>query len=274
MVSRSLVFLLVILFSSAPASSTESPLPVFVSVPPQRYLVERIGGDHVDVRVMLPAGQSPETFDPTMRQLQALAGSRIYFLAGVPFEDSWAGKIRRSYPELKLVACREEMPDRTGPDPHIWTSPARASELAACIFRVLAGQDPDRKRVYADNLEALQRDLNALDNRARREFADRRTDYFITIHASWGHFARDYGLKEISMEHNGREAGLKGMAGLLDIARREGLDTLFVQPHYRSPMVRTLAAEINAEVKILDPLAENYLENMHLVIERIAGALR
>lgn len=260
-----------------PVSVTaQAPLQVFVSIPPQRYLVERIGGEFVEVRVMLAAGQTPETFDPSLRQLKSLADSDLYFLVGVPFESSWRKTLRRTYPDLRVIDCCEAIldDDERKLDPHIWTSPVKAAELAGLVFRILAEEDPDRRNEYTANYERLLGELSELAVRARQEFSNRRTDYFITAHASWGHMAREYGLKEVSMERNGREIGPKGMTGLLKIARREGIRTLFVQPQYRSPVVRTLADEMDADVQVLDPLAEDYISNMQTAIARIAEALR
>lgn len=263
-------------FLVALPATAETPLRVFVSIPPQQYLVERIGGDFVEVRVLLAAGQTPETFDPSMRQLKSLADSDVYFLIGVPFESSWKDTLERTYPGLRVIDCCEEIlqENEQGLDPHIWTSPAKAAALSGRIFRVLTEENPDRRSEYAANHELLLEELSRLDARARQKFSIRRTDYFITAHASWGHLAREYGVKELSMEKNGREIGPKGMSGLLKIARREGIRTIFVQPQYRSPVVQTLANEIGADVKILDPLAKDYIGNMETVIERIAEALQ
>lgn len=272
-----LLFCYLVYLATVPVSAeTQSRLQIFVSIPPQRWLVDRIGGEFVEVRVMLAAGQTPETFDPSLRQLKSLADSELYFLIGVPFESSWRETLRGAYPGLRVIDCCEDIldEDERKLDPHIWTSPVKAAELAKLVFRVLVEEDPDRRNEYTANYEQLLDELSELDARARKEFSDRRTDYFITAHASWGHMAHEYGLREVSMERNGREIGPKGMTGLLKIARREEISTLFVQPQYRSPVVRTLAREIEADVKILDPLAEDYISNMHTAIDRIAEALR
>lgn len=276
MFRRLFIFLFCFLITVPVLAQAQGRLQVFVSVPPQRWLVERIGGEFVEVRVMLAAGQTPETFDPSLRQLKSLSDARLYFLIGVPFESSWKDTLEHNYPGLKIIDCCEDIlnEDERKLDPHVWTSPVKVSELAGLVFRVLAEEDPGRRNEYAANHEQLLDELSELDDRAREKFAGRRTDYFITAHASWGHMAHEYGLTELSMEKNGRELGPKGMAGLLDIARKEGIDTVFVQPHYRSPVVQTLADGIEARVKVLDPLAEDYISNMDVVIEHLAGALQ
>ena len=68
------------------AANTEGKINVFVSILPQKYLVERIGGNRVDVSVMVKPGLSPETYEPTPKQMAALNTARIYFRIAVPFE--------------------------------------------------------------------------------------------------------------------------------------------------------------------------------------------
>lgn len=273
---RHYLFLLLLLCPLAGPAAEPAPLQVLVSIPPQRYLVERIGGEHVRVRVMLAAGQAPETFDPSMRKLETLEQVRLYFLIGVPFETVWRQTLRDIYPGMAIVPCCAELlaPDEQGLDPHVWTSPRKAREIADLIMRVLIEVDPLRRHEYAANHARLDARLAALDDYARRSFSERRTDVFITAHSAWGHLAHDYGLREVSLESNGREIGPRGLAQLVTTARDEGIHTLFVQPNHRSPVVRTLAHEIDADVVALDPLAGDYPANMKKVIDSIAEALQ
>ncbi len=259
-----------------PAAAGQTPLQVFVSVPPQRYLVQRIGGDHVRLHVMLEPGSAPETFDPSLRQLERLAAADVYFMIGVPFESRWIGKLRRTAPGVRFVPCCENIlaANETSPDPHIWTSPVKALALSRRILEVLVQEDPAHRAEFAANHEQLRADLIRLDAYARERLNKRRTEYFITVHAAWGHLALEYGLRETSVERNGREIGSRGMSRLLSLARREGIDTVFFQPQHGIARARTLAARLQADLVELDPLAADYLDNMTAVIDRIAGAVQ
>ena len=88
-------------------------MPVFVSVLPQKYIVERIGGERVNVSVMVGRGQSPATYEPTPRQITRLANARVYFRLGVPFEDVWMDRLVAANPDMLIVNCREGIPTRT-----------------------------------------------------------------------------------------------------------------------------------------------------------------
>src|SRR5690625_4904391 len=73
------------LFTTAMAAV---PLRAFVSIAPEKTFVARVGGNRVQVTVMVQPGSEPETYEPTPRQIAALAGSDLYFRIGMPFERS------------------------------------------------------------------------------------------------------------------------------------------------------------------------------------------
>jgi zinc transport system substrate-binding protein len=266
--------LLLCMLISAKAAGT--PLPVFVSIPPQAYLLKRVGGDHIKVTVMLAPGQAPETFDPTPHQVRELAGARLYFLAGVPFETAWNEVLRKANPGLEVVPCcgGDGYGPVEGPDPHYWTSPVNAMRMAQIMFDHLVQADPQGRSGYQANLDSLLADLRELDAYMRNRFMQRRIDVFITAHAAWGWLAQAYGLKEMALEKNGREIGPRGLAALLELARREDIHTVFVQEQFRTPVAESLARQIDAKLVTLDPLAGDYIENMTHVADRIAQALQ
>ena len=120
-------------------------LVCFVSVQPLAYFVERVGGEHVDVRVMVGPGQSPATYEPTPKQMARLTNSDVYFAVGVPFEARILPQIERAVPALEIVhtqphhhvSARDTRRvsaasdgHHTGErDPHVWLSPGLAKEL-------------------------------------------------------------------------------------------------------------------------------------------------
>jgi len=79
------------------------PTKVFVSILPQKYFVEQIGKDLVDVRVMVKPGTSPVTYEPKPKQLADVSKAMIYFSIGVPFEKVWLKKIAAANPQMKVV---------------------------------------------------------------------------------------------------------------------------------------------------------------------------
>ena len=110
---------------------------------PQKYFVQRVGGDLVQVQVMVPPGRSPAIYDPTPKQMAELSQAKAYFRIGVPFENAFLPKLRANYPRMKVVDTTKGVKfrylhhedghehEKTGhhqhakgsPDPHIWLKP-------------------------------------------------------------------------------------------------------------------------------------------------------
>lgn len=253
---------------------------VIVSIPPQKQFVERIGGEHVEVRVMLPPGQSPETYSPSPRLLADLSRAQLYFETGVPFENRWRDAIRSVNPSISIIECCNDHADdiahaaaQDHQDLHIWSSPAEVRDLVREIRDQLVRLDPAHANEYEENYRRYAGELDELDRAIRAQLADRRTDYFMTSHAAWGYFADEYGLTQVALENNGREGGPRTLARMVRIARQEGIQTLFVVAQFRTPFAASLARELGAATIELDPLAEDYLGNMRQVADSISKSM-
>lgn len=264
------VFLMLLSFGVY--AETGAGINVFVSIPPQKYLVERIGGERVKVDVMLSPGQSPETFEPTPRQIAMLSGAHIYFRIGVPFEDHWLDVMAGHNKNMSLVNCCRQLMRNN--DPHVWTSPKNAGIIAELIFRALSTSDPGGTSLYESNYRTLVNDLEGLDRSIVETLGRRRTDYFIVSHDSWNYFASEYGLIQLALETNGKDIGPRGLSRLVDMANSEGIKTIFIQQQHADGVARTLANELQAEIVNIDPLAEDYIDNLSLVSKKIAEAIR
>lgn len=256
------------------------PLRVFVSIPPQQQFVERIGGDHVEVFLMLPPGQTPETWTPSPRMLAQLSEADLYLQVGVPFEASWTDAMRSANPSLRIAECCEFIRTMSATDAHehedlhIWSSPANVQRLAQQILDELTALDPKHAQDYQDGYRNFISELNALEDSIRRQLQGRRIDQFIVSHAAWGEYAGTYGLVQRALENNGREIGPKALLEIVSFAREHNITTVFAIAQYRTPVTASLAKELGASVIELDPLAADYLGNMQFVTSRIAEALK
>jgi zinc transport system substrate-binding protein len=267
------------------ASFAAGPVGVVVSVLPEKYFVQRVGGDHVQITVLVGPGRDPHTYEPTPRQVALLGQARIYFGIGMPFEQAWIPRIERADPGLRVVDLISELPP-VGPeagqpeeggraelDPHTWTSPLLVKAMAEKIREALARLDPSHAAEYAANAAAFLRDLDSLDQSIRKRLAPYRGQAFMVFHPAWGYFARTYGLREIAIESEGKEPGPRSLASLIERAKAEHIGTIFVQPQLSERSADIVAQAIGAKVIPLDPLAEDYLANMRLVARRIAQSL-
>lgn len=260
------------------------PIQVFVSVLPMKYLVERVGGSHVNARAMVGPGQSPHTYEPTPRQMTELSRAQIYFRVGVTFEQIWMKRIAGLNPNLRIVDLRdgirlrqiedhhdegkhngtdhaEESSDATL-DPHIWTSPVLARSMADHIRATLAKVDPAHAKDYQAGFDSLAKDLTALDIQLRGRLGRIQHRKFLVFHPSWGYFADTYGLQQLAIEAAGKEPGPRSLARIISFARQENIHVIFVQPQFSRTTANTVARAINGKVVPIDPLAENYIDNL------------
>ena len=267
-----IVFLSLVFSSMACAAGTGKKLEIFVSIAPQKFLVEKIGGDRVHVNVMLQTGQSPETFDPAPKQIAMLSETQVYFRIGVPFENHWMTRMTAQNTRMRVVNCCDSMLFNN--DPHVWTDPYNIRIIAARIRETLNQLDPGGASLFDSNYRMLITDLDRLDQDIRALLSRRRTNYFIVSHGSWGYYARHYGLNQLALESLGRELGPRGMSELVELAKSEAIHTIFIQQQHPARTAYTLARELDAKVISIDPLAEDYIGNMYSITRQIAEALR
>jgi len=272
---------------SSPASEAiqTGPLAVAVSILPQKYFVDRIGGPAVSVSVLIGPGQSPDTYDPTPRQMASLAGTKIYFTMGLEFEHAWLSRMHAAYSGMTMVDMRQGIellpldegsdPGHEGrQDPHVWMSPRLVAVMAGTIRDALIEALPDRRELFDFNYERLVRDLNAVDGEVQGLLRDLPTRTFMAFHPAWAYFAEEYGLHQVPIASHGKEPGAQTLARLIRQARVEHIRVVLVQAQYSQGMAKTVAQAAGARVLMLDPLAEDYVNNVRHVAERLAEALR
>lgn len=265
---------------------TVEPLKVFVSILPQAYFVKQIGGEYVEVAVLVGPGQSPHTYEPTPRQMTALAEARLYFSIGVPFERQLLGKISATFRNLEVVDTRRGVPlraiegeehdghDHAGAeDPHIWLSPQRVKIQADNICRALVAYDSAHASFYQRNLDIFKRQLDDIDREIMLKLTPYKGSKFFAFHPSYGYFAADYGLVQVAVEIEGKEPGARQLAVVTDQARADGVKVIFVQPQFAVKTAETIARAVGAKVVALDPLAEDYINNLKFMADELARAL-
>ncbi len=269
----------------------DGKLNVVVSIVPQRYFVERIGGDYVSVSVMVEPGNSPATYEPKPEQLKALSDAAAYFSIGVPFEAAWLDKIAEANTKMVMVdtiANIERMPmaahhhDDEGeaadqaagaPDPHVWVSPELVKVQSQAIYEALAKLDPAHESEYKTNLDAFVADIDQLEADIKATLTGLKSNKFMVFHPAWGYFAHDFGLEQIPVEVGGQEPSAQELAHLIEEAKAEGIQVVFAQPEFSTTDAETIAKEIGGEVLLISPLAPDWLANMRRVAQTFADVL-
>lgn len=276
-------------------AQTGKKLVVFVSIPPQKYFLYQIGGQRLEVQVMVQPGASPATYEPKPRQMAAVSRARIYFAIGVPFEKIWLKKIAAANPDMQVVhtdygiqkipmAANSIESERQGEkdhqeqhgefDPHIWLSPPLVMIQARTILKALVEIDPDHRAVYETNTNVFLSKLEALDADLKNTFADKQGFEFLVFHPSWGYFARSYGLKQVPIEIEGKDPKPAQLKALIEHAQKKHINVIFVQPQFSARSAELVAKAIGGRVIVADPLASDWSGNLREVAQKLKAALK
>jgi zinc transport system substrate-binding protein len=253
---------------AATGSGGPAALTVAVSILPQAYFVERVGGGHVDVQVMVPPGASPATYEPKPDQLKALSRASAYASIGVPFEATWLPKFQAVNTDMTVVDTTKgitRMQSDGNVDPHIWLSPRLVETQARTIHDALVQLDSAHAADYDAGLASFQKDIAALDSSISTTLSTAADKTFIVFHPAWSYFARDYDLEMIPIEVGGTEPSPAELANVIDTARERRIRVVFAQPEFSTAEAETIASSIGGEVLLISPLARDWLANMHKV---------
>ncbi len=246
---------------------------VVVSVLPQRYFVERIAGDAVEVAVMIPPGANPATHEPTIQQLRALHNASLVVTVGhpdFPFEHTWLGALLAEAAAPVVVEASAGV-DLVPGDPHLWVSPRRARGMARNVAAALAELLPDEREGFEARLAALLEEIDHLDAELSDTLSPHKGGRFLVFHPAWGYLAADYGLEQMAVQRHGKDPDPRRLAQLIGEAREAGIQVVFAQPHFDAASAELIAAEIGGRVEWLDPLAPDWPDNLRRVARALAG---
>jgi zinc transport system substrate-binding protein len=262
---------------------------VTVSILPQAYFVDRIGGGAFKATVLVGPGQEPHSYEPTPRQMAELATSAAWLTIGIDFEKALKPKVAQLYPTLRIVDTtagveyrkleahhhegeegHAEGEEEEGPDPHIWLGRQAAKAMAANIKNELAALDPAGSSKYEKNYEAFVREVDSTFDALAKDLLPLKGKPVFVYHPAFGYFLDEFGIEQEAVELGGKEPTQKALAELIDEAKEDGAKVIFVQAQFPGSAAKTVAKAIGGVVETIDPLAPDWLANL----KRMGAALR
>lgn len=248
---------------------------ITVTIEPLRYFTEAIAGKNYQVVSMVPKGSSPESYDPTPQQLVNLSKSQAYFRIGhIGFEQAWMKKLEANCPDMKVYDTSKGIDlirdkghwhgdhfHEGGVEPHIWNSTQNALIIVDNIYQALCELDTTHQADYKYRLDSLKQSIQQTDAETRRllENAD---STFLIYHPALSYFARDYGLKQISIEEGGKEPSPAQLKKLIETCRNENVHTIFVQQEFDQRNAQLIAHELGIDIVSINPLSYDWTEEM------------
>lgn len=256
-----------LLLTSCSMKSPRDTRTIIVSIEPLRYFAEQIAGDRFVIKSMVPKGSNPETYEPTASQMIDLSKSDMYVKVGqIGFERAWMKKLEKNAPHTIIIDSSEgiEMINTLHghPDPHTWMSTQNAVIIARNIYRALSAVDAKDSLFFKSNLENLVSRINILDTHIREQLTRDKSTAFLVYHPSLTYFARDYRLRQIPIEEEGREPSVSQLMNTVKIARESNAKCLFLQKEFDNRNTRVVAKETGVEVIKIDPLNYHWEDEM------------
>ena len=293
-VNASMIIVLTLICGVAASGWAAERVPVFVSIAPQSYFVQQIGKELVDVHVLVEPGADPHTYEPKPQQMVALSKAVLYFAIGIEFETAKLAKITAVNPRMHVVHTdhgvmkipmdahghhnmkdkREEDHHQGSLDPHIWLSPPLVMLQARSILTALQAVDPAHRSTYEANYRAFILDVVDLDAQLRAIFDGLKGSPFMVFHPSWGTFAHTYGLNQVPIEIEGKSPKPAQLKELIERARSNRIKIIFVQPQFSSKSAEQISKAIGGRVAVVDPLAQDWANNLRRVAEEFKNAFK
>ncbi len=300
---KKIQIVLTILFLLAAQNSYAEKLKVVASIFPFGDIANQIGGERVDVKVMLPPGVSPHTFEPTPLEMMQLQNAKVFIKAGAGLEF-WAAKMLRAAGNEGLIVVdassglpliRDIHSHRSEAghdkqhgsseiaDPHVWLDPVFAKAIADKITAALSKADSSGSAYYRGRSEKYKKDLDILHNQISDKVKTFKIKEYVTFHPAWNYFSKRYGLRVAGVieESPGREPSPKHIARIIREIKRINSKVVFAEPQFNPAIAEVIAKEAGARVLFLDPIGgsdikgrDTYLGLMRYNLSVMEGAMK
>lgn len=259
-----LLLLLIPFFWGCKHEKLDNKPLISVSIEPLRNIVEHLAGDYYKVVTLTPVGASPETYEPTPKQLMDVSNSKLYFAIGtLGFEKQQLERMKETAPTLKIYTVSDGISllsvqheghgDST--DPHIWMSPKNVVQMARNVCNALCQNDPEHTAVYKKKMAELERHADEIDRRIRLMVSKVRYRNFLIYHPALAYFANEYGFRQLTIEQDGKEPSSEHLATIISEAKAAEVHIIFLQREFKGRSVKSFSEATGARVVIINPLA-------------------
>ena len=280
------VILLMISAGCADSSLKESKGTITVSILPFSYFVKKIAGPEYQVNVIVPPGASPATYEPPPSVIQSLNRSEVViFNRYLGFEQAWMKKLTGVNEDIQALYLADNQDliaaeahkhgdhvHYSGVDPHFWVSVSSARLISLDIKDFLQEVYPDDKFIFEKNFEALESEIDATLSYVQERLKDVENRTFLIFHPALTYFAREFGLKQVPVELDGKEPGAAWLKELIDMARRDSIMTILVQKEFNRSSAETIAKEIGGSVVNIFPLSDDWPGAIKEIADALAEA--
>ena len=256
---------------------------IFVTITPLKSIIAEITCNDFEIEVFVPKGASPETYDPTAKQLTAASDAQMLFSTGlINFEQQLTSRLDGTTEIVDLsqgievlAGCcshnhKHNHSHAHGIDPHIWTSPRALQTMVRTAHSAIKRHYPDSAK-YDTAVDNLIARLEALDIYCEQSINNAGVKEMMIYHPAYTYYAHDYGIDQIAIEQDGKDPSPRQLTTLVERAKSNDIEAILIQPQYDINKVRAIADECGAEIVVTDPLAEDILLEIRSVTNKICN---
>lgn len=294
--------------NSADTSNDPSRPLIITSIFPVYEIVKEIAGDQANVTLMVGANEDAHHYEPSAQTI-ASVNEADAFIYSSDVMEFWAESMLSvvENEELKVIELadgldlslagddhQEELEgenahddhDHEGLDPHFWLDPELIRTQIPLIVEVLVEIDPDGTEVYEQNATGLSLALEELDTAFHEAFAGAGQRSFVVQHQAFGHLARRYDLKQVSVGGLTTEVepNPQDLIEIIEFVKAQDVGVIFYQSGAETSVAETIAGETGTEIAVLydlenqpqDFTAEGnmYIEAMYHNLEQLQKAIK
>lgn len=262
---------------------------VSVSILPQKYFVDQIAGNLLQVNVLVPPGSSPHNYEILPSQMKDLAKSKAWLQIGLlTFEDALKDKLANINKNLSIVNCSvgitliagskssadghaAEHASHGAYDPHIWLAPAESKILALNTLKALKAGFPEHAGDFDNNYARFILRIDSVTALIEQKLAPLQNRNILIFHPALAYYARQFGMKQVALELDGKDPSPRHMKEIVDLAHQQNIHVIFIQKEFDSAFALQLSHEIDGEVIVINPLDYNWEKQLLDITDKIAA---
>lgn len=265
--------------------SGEQKPAVSVTIAPLGWVVTGLVDTMATLNVVVPAGASPESYEPTARQSEQLARSAVVFSIGlIDFERQIENRLKEVASTADYVRLADSLTLRAGEcshdggheghdhgaaDPHVWLSPKMMHRMTSLMAEKLIEHGVDSRQNIERRRDSLLHIIELIDSTITKNLSNQTGVTFAIVHPSLGYYATDYGLEQLSIESDGKEPSGQRIKALIDTIRTQKVGVILYSQQDPATAARVIAAETGITTEQFDPMGEKWDDNIMKISKKI-----
>jgi zinc transport system substrate-binding protein len=263
-----LILLLVACTGNNENPAEDDKIKVVTTIAPYSDFIRNIGGEYVDVTTIVPSGTNAHSFEPSPQMLVKVADADIYFQvgAGFNFEEEFA------FEGLTIIDCTDSI-ELVNNDPHVWLSVNNVKQILIQVEHNLSKIKPAQQTYFKSNLAEYSASLDSVFLSIQKSLQNAKNRHIFVYHNAWNYLARDLNLIVKEIEYGGKKPKLGDLEGHIKSAKSLSINTILADPNLNIESVEIIANEINADIKFINPLPTDYLNNLADIGKKLTKVL-